>query len=116
GMTGAGYMTVRNHGKQPQTLVRIESPAARKVEMHRSVVAGGVARMEAVPQLTIAPGAEARFAPGGMHLMLVGLVKAQAAGQRIPATLVFASGARVKGDMIVGGAAPPEKGGSTHNH
>lgn len=116
GMTGAGYMTVRNHGKQPQTLVKVESPIAKKVEMHRTVTAGGVSRMQPVGQLVIPAGGEAKFAPGGQHLMLIGLTRPLKAGQRVPATLTFASGVKVRADIVVGTAAPPEGPRSVHNH
>lgn len=116
GATAAGYMTIHNHGKAEQVLVRVETPAAGKAEIHRSVSAGGIARMEPVPRLAIPAGGEARLAPGGTHLMLVGLKTATRTGQRLPATLVFASGVRIKADMIVGQAAPPQKAGSIHNH
>ena len=116
GMTGAGYMTVRNHGKQPQTLVKVESPVARKVEMHRTVTAGGVSRMQPLSQLVIPAGGETKFAPGGQHLMLVGLTRPLKAGQRAPATLTFASGVKVRAEIVVGAAAPPEGPRSIHNH
>lgn len=116
GMTGAGYMTIRNRGKQPQTLVKVETSAAKKVEMHRTVTEGGVSRMQPVGQLVIPAGGEAKFAPGGQHLMLVGLARPLKAGQHVPATLTFASGVKVKADIVVGTAAPPERAGSIHNH
>jgi hypothetical protein len=46
------------------------------------------------------------FAPGGYHLMFTGLKRALAIGDRLPATLTFASGARVKTTFVVG-LAPP---------
>lgn len=116
GMTGAGYMTIRNHGKDAQTLLKVETPAAKKVEVHRTVTSGGVSRMEPVAQLSVPAGGEARLAPGGQHLMLIGLVRPLKAGQRLPATLTFASGVKVKAEIVVGTAAPAERAGSIHNH
>lgn len=106
GMTGAGYMTVENHGQRDQTLVRVETAVARKVEMHRTVVHAGVARMEPIGRLTVPARGEARFEPGGQHLMLIGLSRPLRAGERVPATLVFASGVTVKAELIVGPGAP----------
>lgn len=116
GMTGAGYMTIRNHGQAEQTLVKVETPAAARVEVHQTVVSGGVARMQAVPRLTIPAGGEVRLAPGGHHLMLIKLARPLKAGQRLPATLTFASGVKVRTEIVVGTAAPPEQAGSIHNH
>lgn len=116
GVPAAGYMTILNHGAKPQTLVRVETPSARQVEVHRTVSAGGIARMEAVPQLTIPPGGLVRLEPGKDHLMIVGLKGATRPGQAVPATLVFASGLKVRAHMTVGTSPPPPKPGSIHNH
>jgi copper(I)-binding protein len=116
GMTGAGYMTIRNHGKAAQTLVKVETPAARKVEVHRTVTSGGISRMEPVPRLVVPPGGEARLVPGGQHLMLMGLAAPLKAGQHVPATLTFDSGVKVRADIVVGTAAPAQGAPSIHNH
>ncbi|MFA7646292.1 MAG: copper chaperone PCu(A)C [Phenylobacterium sp.] len=116
GMNGAGYMTIRNHGKAAQTLVKVESPAARKVEMHRTVTSGGVARMEPVARLAVPAGGEARLAPGGNHLMLIGLTEPLKSGQRVPVTLTFASGVELKAHLVVGTAAPGHEDHSAHHH
>jgi copper(I)-binding protein len=111
GVNGAGYMTVTNRGTAPDTLTAIESPAAKKVEMHRSSMSGGLMSMQKIDSVLLPPGKAITFAPAGYHVMLVGLTKAQKAGDVVPATLVFASGARLKIEFTVGmgpatGAAP----------
>ena len=53
--------------------------------------------------LPLNPGESVTFAPGGYHLMLIGLPKATKAGDVIPATFIFASGARLKVEFPVGG-------------
>jgi periplasmic copper chaperone A len=42
---GAGYMTVMNHGTLPETLIGGSTPAAEKLEFHRSSVTNGVMSM-----------------------------------------------------------------------
>ena len=111
GVNGAGYMTVTNRGSVPDTLTAIESPAAKKVEMHRSAMAGGLMTMQQVNSVLLPPGKAITFAPAGYHVMLIGLAKAQKTGDVVPATLVFKSGARLKIEFSVGmgpatGAAP----------
>lgn len=107
GMNGVGYLTLANVGKKPIKLVAVESPAAKSVSVHQSSMVGGVMSMRPVTDLTIAPGAKVEFAPGGYHLMLVGLNAAQALGGKVPATLVFDSGLKVKIDLSVE-AGPPK--------
>lgn len=108
GGTGAGFLTLTNRGKAPDALTGAESPLARKVEVHRTTMADGVMTMAKVERVAIPAGGKVIFAPGGHHLMLFGLTKALNAGDRAPATLTFASGAKVKVELVVGtGAAAP---------
>lgn len=106
GTTGAGFMTLMNHGKTPQALVKVESPLARKVEIHRSAMTGGVMTMTAQSKVDIPPAGMVTFAPGGYHLMFMGLAKALKAGDKLPATLTFTGGRKVKVDFAVGAGAP----------
>ena len=49
GVNGAGYMTLTNRGANPDTLIAVESPAAKKAEMHRSSMSGGLMTMRSPP-------------------------------------------------------------------
>src|SRR3990167_4556251 len=80
GVNGAGYMTVTNRGAAPDTLIAVESPAAKKAEMHRSSMSGGLMTMQMIDSVLLPPGKAITFAPGGYHIMLIGLAKAQKAG------------------------------------
>ena len=67
---GAGYLVVTNRGRDADRLDGASSPRAARVEMHESRIDAGMARMRPVAT-PLAPGAAARFEPGGLHLMLV---------------------------------------------
>jgi|KBSSwiStaDraftv2_1062776.scaffolds.fasta_scaffold41767_2 copper(I)-binding protein len=105
GATGAGYLTLVNKGSA-DTLVAVESPVASRVEMHASSMTGGVMRMSPETRVSVPAGGEVRFAPGGRHLMLLGLKKPLKTGDRVPATLRFASGAELKVELVVSPTAP----------
>jgi copper(I)-binding protein len=108
GMNGVGYLTVANVGAKPVKLIGVETPAARSATLHQSSMANGVSSMRPVTGgLTIAPGAKVDFAPGGYHLMLMGLTKAQALGGKVPLTLVFDGGRKLRIDLSVE-AGPPK--------
>lgn len=107
GTTGAGFMTLTNPGKAPDALVAVESPVARAVEIHRSSMRGGMSAMQKQTRVALAPGGRVLFAPGGYHLMLLGLKQALKTGETVPATLVFESGARVKAEFEVRVSPPP---------
>lgn len=106
GGNGAGYLTLVNRGKAADALVGAESPAAQKVEMHASSMAGGVMKMSAEARVPLPAGGQVAFAPGGRHLMLIGLKKPLKSGDKVPATLKFASGQQLKVDFVVSAAAP----------
>jgi copper(I)-binding protein len=102
GTNGVGYLAIANTGKAADALVRVESPLAAKVEMHSSSMAGGVMSMKTEDRVPVPAGGQATFGPGGYHLMLIGLTKTVKAGDHIPATLTFASGAKLKASFAVG--------------
>lgn len=114
GMNGAGFMTLVNRGKAADALTGANSPLARKVELHRSSIAGGVASMQHVHRLAIPAGARVTFAPGGHHLMLIGLTKQLRPGDAVPVTLTFASGATKTVNFAVGSGAPPARPHAHH--
>ena len=106
GTTGAGFMILANPGPKPDALVSVASPLAREVQVHQSMVHDGVAMMMAAAQVPIPAGGRVTFAPGGYHLMFLNLIRALNIGDTVPATLTFASGAKVKATFVVG-LAPP---------
>lgn len=108
GTIGAGFMTLANPGTKPDALVAVESPGARQVQLHQSSMSGGMASMKAVASIPVPAGGRVALAPGGYHLMFMGLSKAQKVGDSLPATLVFASGARVKVSFVVSLAPPAD--------
>jgi len=90
--TGAAYLRgIRNTGTQADRLLGASTPAARVVEIHRSVVdANNVMRMRAIDGLTVPPRGEVQLRHGGEHhLMLIGLKAPLKDGDRFPMTLRF---------------------------
>ncbi|HEY3487764.1 MAG TPA: copper chaperone PCu(A)C [Gammaproteobacteria bacterium] len=67
----AGYMSVENPGAGVRSITAISSADFSAVEIHRTIIAKGVARMEPVESLVIEPGATLELKPGGIHLMLL---------------------------------------------
>ena len=67
----AGYVTLSNPGTGTRTIVGISSDGFASVEIHRSVQADGMMRMQRVEALAIEPGETVQLTPGGLHLMLM---------------------------------------------
>jgi copper(I)-binding protein len=115
GTNGVGYMVLVNHGGAPDVLEKVESPLASRVEMHSSSMAGGVMSMKKEDKVPVPAGGQATFGPGAYHLMFLGLTKALKPGDQAPATLSFASGARIKVAFTVSaGMGPPAMVGMAH--
>lgn len=111
GQTGAGFMTLTNPDAKPDALVTVESPLARTVQIHQSNMSGGMASMKQLSRVELPAGGAVTFAPGGYHLMLIGLAKPVKAGDAVPATLTFASGAKIKVSFVAA-MGPP----AAHEH
>ena len=115
---GAGYLTIRNSDPQPDRLLSATSPRAAKVEIHTMTMDGGVMRMRPLPDgLEVPAGGEASLAPGGNHIMLIGLKAPLKEGERIPATLRFARAGTITVHFMVApaGAAAPDGGHGSHH-
>jgi len=112
GQIGAGFMTLKNPDAKADALISVQSPLARTVQIHQSSMAGGMASMKQLTRVELPAGGGVTFAPGGYHLMLIGLAKAVKAGDAVPATLTFASGAKVKVSFVAA-MGPPA---AAHDH
>jgi protein SCO1/2 len=91
-VANAGYMTLVNPGSEDLTLVKVESQAFAEVAFHEMARVGGAMEMRELPVMVIPAGGQARFAPGGTHLMLTGPRGHLTAGEFADLTLTFESG------------------------
>lgn len=69
----AGYLSITNPGEVAVAIVGASSNVSDKVELHTTRKVDGLVRMEALDVLVVAPGERVELAPGGTHLMLLGL-------------------------------------------
>jgi hypothetical protein len=103
--TGAGFLTLRNTGTQPDRLVSATSPIARSVQLHTHMRDGEVMRMREVEGgIPIPPGATVALQPGGFHVMLIGLKEPLAQGSEVPLTLRFERAGEAQVMLNVGSA------------
>jgi copper(I)-binding protein len=112
--TGGGYLSIRNTGTEPDHLLSASSPAAGVVEIHQMKMEGNVMRMRELDgPLEIKPGETVTLAPGGMHLMMMGLKAPLKQGEKVPLTLVFEKAGKIDVELVVVpiGATP-----SAHEH
>lgn len=67
----AAYMRIDNPGTQDRTLIGASSAQFETVEIHRTEIVDGVARMIQQDRLTVPAGGSVSLEPGGLHLMLI---------------------------------------------
>jgi copper(I)-binding protein len=108
GATGVVYLTVTDHG-EPDTLIGASSAVAAKSELHESFNDNGVMKMRSVENLSVTKDKPITLAPGGYHIMLVGLKRNLVAGTSFPITLSFAKAGEITATVRVEkpGAAMP---------
>jgi len=86
----AAYMVISNAGTAPAAVSTFTSPDFGHVELHRTVMEGGVASMIPVDKLEIPAGASITLEPGGSHLMLIDPRRPLREGDTV--TLIFQDG------------------------
>lgn len=108
--TAAGYLTLTNTGSVPDRLIAVSTPLAARSEFHEMAVTDGVMTMTEVEAIEIPPGESVTLAPGGLHLMFIGMSEPLAEGGVMPVTLTFEAGGSVETYLhVVGvGALLPE--------
>ena len=112
---GAGYLTVENDGKTADRLLTVSSDVADRVELHTIETENGVARMRHVPAgLEVPADGKLSLAPGGYHIMFMGLKQPFTEASNVTATLTFEKA----GDVPVTFHVKPvgHAAGGEHNH
>ncbi|MET4130528.1 copper chaperone PCu(A)C [Roseovarius sp. MBR-6] len=101
---GAAYLTLESDTND--RLMAIETPAAGHVMIHRiETDDSGVSRMVHLETLDLPPGKLVTLAPGGMHLMLMGLAAKLEEGGTFPLTLRFEEAGEMTVEMPILGVA-----------
>jgi copper(I)-binding protein len=87
---GAVFMQVMNQGDKDDALLSAQTDVAKAVELHESKIdENGVMKMSPVPNIPVPAGGSATLKPGGLHVMLMGLQKELAVGDKFTLTLTF---------------------------
>ena len=89
GGNGAVYFLVQNHSASADELVGVTSDIAEAVEMHESKMDGDVMQMKQVMSIPVKGKESIEFAPGGLHVMLIGLRQELKVGDEFQITLQF---------------------------
>jgi copper(I)-binding protein len=88
--TAAAYVELTSG--ETAALVAAGSAVAERAELHSMTIDGGVMRMRAQPRIELPARQTVKLAPGGAHVMLVGLKQPLKAGDKVPLVLSVQSG------------------------
>lgn len=86
---GVVYFKIKNDTKKSDRLLKLSTPVAAGVEVHRTEVLDGIARMREVAVLHVDAGQTLEFGPGGLHVMLTGVRRPLAAGTTFELEMLF---------------------------
>jgi len=87
----AAFFVIENRGARDVKLVGASTDVAR-AELHNHVMEGGVMKMRPVAAIDVPAGGKATLAPGGLHVMLMDLVRPLTKDEVVVITLRFEDG------------------------
>jgi copper(I)-binding protein len=88
------FMVLHNGDKRAHALVAAESRDAKIVELHAHRMVDDMMQMRPVERIELPAGTTTSLKPGGLHVMLIGLLQPLVVGRPVPLTLVFEDGSR----------------------
>ncbi len=95
GEGSAAYLEITG-GSAADALVSASSPGAGTMELHETTTDDtGMTGMHPIPSLAVPAGATVALKPGSYHLMIMGLKKALAVGDKFEIDLVFQNAGNV---------------------
>jgi copper(I)-binding protein len=103
----AAYLTLYNRGDTAIGIVGASADMARTTEIHTTRMVDGLMRMEQLEGLALAAGERVKLAPGGTHLMLLGLTFMPEPGDTIELCVKLISGQEVCTEAVTH-KTPPE--------
>jgi copper(I)-binding protein len=91
-MMSAAFMTLSNDSDKTITLTGGTSKDVASIEIHNHAMVDGVMSMQRIEGLKIDAGEKVELAPGGLHVMLIGLKKSLVDGENFTFDIVFKDG------------------------
>lgn len=102
----AAFMTLTNGSAEPRALVSASSPVAGTVELHTHSLVDGMMQMRKIERIEVPAGKTVELAPGGLHVMLIGLKQPLDPGSKVDLTLSFDDGSKAQVEAAVRTVAP----------
>jgi copper(I)-binding protein len=99
--SAGAFLTIRNGGTEADRLVAVASPVAKRAGLHQTVMESDVMKMRHVAAIEVPPGETVMLAPGGYHVMFMGLAAPLVEGQTFALTLTFEKAGEIEVEVAV---------------
>lgn len=114
---GGGFFTIENTGAEPDRLISATSDVAADTQIHEMAMEGDVMKMRPLTDgLEIPAGETVVLAPGGYHLMFMGLKHPFVEGEKVTVTLTFEKAGSVAVELSVAATAADAPVSMEHAH
>ena len=110
----AAYMRIANPGAKDLVITGASSPQFETVEIHRTEIADGMARMFLQERLVVPAGGSVNLEPNGLHVMLIQAKQPLHAGDHVEINLQVEGGDALKVNAEVGPGMPEGMDHSQH--
>jgi hypothetical protein len=102
---GGVFLRIENTSDQPDRLTGVETEMANIASLHAMIRDGNVMKMRPVENgIDVPANGHVVLAPGGRHVMLIGLHNRLAKGTTVPLTLIFERAGRIEIEAVIEGA------------
>jgi copper(I)-binding protein len=101
GMASALYFTIENEGETADTLFKVESDLAERIEIHETYSSGDVMGMREVGMIVVEARSSFELKPGAHHIMLMKLKQDLKSDEKGDFTLHFKEAGEIKITAVV---------------
>jgi periplasmic copper chaperone A len=113
----AGYLTIKNDGREPDRLLSASARFAGTAEIHQSSMVNGVMQMRPVTDgIPIAPKSTVTLGPGAYHFMFMELAAPLNEGDTVSGELTFERAGKVEVTFHVLGMGAQGPDENAHHH
>jgi len=109
-------MVIVNRGDEEDYLVGASTDVARIVEIHKTVLENGIAKMKKQEKVKIPPRSKVEFRHHGYHLMLIDLQKKLRRGDKVKVKLHFSKSGIIELEVPVKAFHHMEEHDHEHEH
>lgn len=112
--TGGVFLRIENAGGEPDRLIGVETGIADTASLHAMIRDGDVMKMRPLEGgVEVPANGHVVLAPGGRHVMLIGLREQLIEASAVPLTLIFERAGRLEIEAVVeaaGSRGPAHRG------